>query len=186
MTTTMSSLQGLRASLRVGVAALAAVACIACPGSLKDPERFTDGGNSCPDVTLAVFPTCAVAGCHSAGSKTQGLDLETPDPASRLVGVPATEGPGLLIDPSNPANSVIYTKLGPTPPFGARMPFTRPPLDSATIACVLDWVTAQAEDGGASDGSPGTGDDGSSSGGDATTPPGDASSGSDTDTTVVD
>jgi hypothetical protein len=60
-------------------------------------------------------------------------------------------GPGLLVDPSNPTMSVVYTKLTATPPFGARMPFGQTPLDDATIACVLQWITVQVTDGGAGD-----------------------------------
>ena len=57
-------------------------------------------------------------------------------------------GTGLLIDPSSPATSVLYTKLTPNPPFGVRMPFGRPPLDDATIACVLQWIVLQGADAG--------------------------------------
>ena len=92
----------------------------------------------------------ATAGCHTSTEKEQGLDLQSPDPGSRLLGVSSTEGPGLLIDPSNPSNSVLYTKLTAKPAAGVRMPFGRPALDDATISCVLDWVTSVARGGGAS------------------------------------
>jgi hypothetical protein len=137
-----------------------------CPGTLDDPAAFLDaaragelaadggtseGGANCPDVPQAVFTAnCALAGCHDAQSKMQGLDLQSPDVASRLVGVPATEGPGLLIDPSAPSSSVLYLKLTAMPPFGARMPLAGK-LDDATIACVLAWITEQANAGGGSD-----------------------------------
>ena len=160
--------------VRVLVGALVAV-CVGCPGSLEDPDRFAlDGaGAACPDITQTLFPTdCATAQCHSAAVKQQGLDLQSPDVLARLVGVPATGGPGLLIDPSTPQASVIYTKLTATPPFGARMPFGETPLDDGTVACVLQWITAQV-DGGASDGSTAdaTVEDGSA--GDDATPAGD-------------
>ena len=119
-------------------------ACAGCPGSLEDPGRFMANGTAaCPDVPQDVFvKICGAAGCHSTVDKMLGLDLQSPDVASRLTGVSAMGGTGLLIDPSNPAMSVIYTKLTPTPPFGVRMPFARMPLDDATIACVLQWITA--------------------------------------------
>ncbi len=166
----------MRSRLALGVAGVGAwLACVGCPGSLEDPGRFTDSGASCPDVVQDVFvASCSIAGCHTSSTKTQGLDLESPDPASRLVGVAATEGTGLLIDPSNPANSVVYSKLGAVPPFGSRMPYGRPALPDATIACVLAWVTAQTEDGGAGDGASAAGTD-AAEGADSTTPPDDAS-----------
>jgi hypothetical protein len=88
------------------------------------------------------------SGCHSAADKVQGMDLESPDLASRLVGVSATEGSGLLIDPSNPTASVLYTKLTLVPPFGSRMPLGEKPLDDSTTACVLAWISENAGDAG--------------------------------------
>jgi hypothetical protein len=146
----------------------ALVVCTACAGTLDDSARFltdagpdsvtdlaTDGG--CPDIPTQVFrPECAGAGCHSAASKQADLDLESPDVASRLVGVRAMGG-GLLVDPTHPAASVLYTKLTPTPPYGARMPLVGTLLDGATMTCVLDWISQQGggsspEAGGAASG----------------------------------
>ena len=91
---------------------------------------------------------CATSACHSAADKSQGLDLESPDLAARLVGVAATASGLLLIDPAAPQNSVVYTKLTATPPYGSRMPLARTALDDATIACLLAWV-AKSSAGGA-------------------------------------
>jgi hypothetical protein len=137
------------------IAAIAWLTCTACPGTLEySPEAFAGSGDAgmtmseaaagpCPDVPSLLAQTCGASGCHEPTTKAQGLDLSSPGVASRLVGVPATEGAGFLVNTMNPANSVIYTKLLPTPPFGARMPLTGP-LDDATIQCVLNWVTSQA------------------------------------------
>jgi hypothetical protein len=95
--------------------------------------------------------TCGTSGCHDATTRAQGLDLVSPGVVSRLVGAPASEGTGLLINPTSPDTSVLYTKLLPTPPFGARMP-TGMALDEATIQCVLAWVTTEAAAGNAFDG----------------------------------
>ncbi len=159
---------------RLGAIALCA-ACTGCPGGLEDPGRFSvnAASGSCLDVPQTVFlPDCATALCHSTADKMQGLDLQSADVASRLVGVPSTEGSGLLIDPVNPQSSVIYAKLTASPPFGVRMPFGQPPLSDATEACVLQWVTEQV-DGGAGDGSTGTdatvGDDGAAATDEAST-----------------
>jgi hypothetical protein len=137
---------------------------IGCAGTLDDPSRFRgDGGRmvsidggGCPDIPSAMFATiCATAGCHSTADMVQGLDLQSPDVASRLVGVCARGG-GFLVDPSHPSQSVVYAKLTLAPPFGSRMPLGKPTLDAATLACVLEWVSAQkgsatacGDDGGA-------------------------------------
>jgi hypothetical protein len=141
----------------VRIATLTAVlACAACPGTLGDRARFlveTDGGDDaggdagCPDVPSAVLaPKCGISGCHSAADKSQGLDLQSPNVASRLVGV-CSRGGGYLVDPVHPEQSVLYEKITAMPPFGVRMPFARPPLDDATIACVLAWASQQGDAG---------------------------------------
>jgi hypothetical protein len=147
--------------LRAAVVSLVA-ACVGCPASLEDPGRFADVVGPCPDVPQDVFiKVCSTAGCHNPVDKMLGLDLQSPDVASRLVGVPAMGGPGLLVDPSSPSSSILYTKLTATPPFGARMPFSESPLPDATIACVLQWITLQLGDAGSEDGAAeASGDDG--------------------------
>ncbi len=60
----------------------------------------------------------------------------------------ATEGAGLLIDPSDPTASVVYTKLTMVPPFGSRMPLAGMPADDTTLACVLAWISANSSDAG--------------------------------------
>jgi hypothetical protein len=152
----MPAISRIFAPDRVAILALV-VACVGCPANLEDPGRFAldgaapiNGAAGCGDITQTLFlPTCATALCHSTSTKQQGLDLQSPDLLSRLVSVPSTEGAGLLIDPSMPSASVLYTKLTATPPFGVRMPFNLPALDDATVACVLQWVTEQVPDAGA-------------------------------------
>jgi hypothetical protein len=141
-----------------------------CPGTLSDPARFnvatgndagfpgeagipeagelSSDGPSCPDVPEGIFlADCTSASCHDSQYKAQGLDLQSPNLEARLVGVPATEGPGLLIDPTTPSSSVLYTKVTATPPFGARMPIGAAPLESDKINCVLAWITQEATSG---------------------------------------
>ena len=86
----------------------------------------------------------------SAAAKSQNLDLQSPGVAARLVGVAASGG-GLLIDPTDPSQSVVYTKLTATPPFGSRMPLGMVPLDDAMLACVLSWVSQQMGSAGGDD-----------------------------------
>ncbi|HEX4447481.1 MAG TPA: hypothetical protein VH044_12120 [Polyangiaceae bacterium] len=155
-----------------------------CPGSLEDPGRFSSDAalGACPDVTQTVFLTvCATSQCHSSATKIQSLDLQSPDVASRLVGVAATEGSGLLVDPTSPQSSVLYTKLTSTPPFGVQMPFGQTPLDPATVACVLDWITAQGQ---GDSGAEGGGDEGAVSDDVSEPPQGDGTVSSGNDSSV--
>jgi hypothetical protein len=145
-----------------GVALAAATA--GCPTSLEDPGRFggngsasgtdiggggQDGGGAgsvlgeggaCPDIPQFFAATCTASSCHNASDEAQGLNLQSPDVTSRLVSVMATEGPGLLVDPSAPSASVLYLKLTASPPFGAQMPLGQKPLPGAMTACILDWI----------------------------------------------
>jgi hypothetical protein len=143
----------LLAALIVPVSVLAG-----CPGTLDDPASFYaglgidgggggggggaggDAGGGCPSPPPSFGTTCSVSGCHAATMPAGGLDLASPNIVMRLSGKQATGGPGLLIDPTTPAASVLYTKLTATPPFGARMPLVGAPLSDADIAGVLSWI----------------------------------------------
>ena len=82
---------------------------------------------TCPDVPQSVFlPNCTSAGCHNAQDKEQGLDLASPNVATRLVNVPSTEGQGLLIDPSTPSAKC------PVPEADLDPPLRRPDADQRT------------------------------------------------------
>jgi hypothetical protein len=142
--------------------ALLAFAVSGCVPSLDDPGRFDaatenaasdDGGGMpvaisdggvCPDMPRLLATTCTGSLCHNPSDKAQGLDLQSPDVASRLLGVTATEGPGLLADPSAPSASILYLKVTAHPPFGARMPLGQMPLPASTAECVLEWIASGA------------------------------------------
>jgi hypothetical protein len=97
--------------------------------------------SGCADVAATLFrPTCAVAGCHSAASPASRLDLESPGLPGRLLGITSLEGAGLLVDPSAPEKSALYTKIGDPPPAGARMPLGGAPVSPEVRACVLAWL----------------------------------------------
>jgi hypothetical protein len=156
------------------VAALSVLATAACAGTLADREAFElaleeagvpDAGASdasppaegsggqasggCPDVPTGVLqPRCGLSGCHG-DNPAAGLDLVSPDVRARLLGHPASGGPGVLIDPAGSADaSVLYLKLTPSPPFGARMPLVGGMLDDATMACVAAWIAGPIAAGG--------------------------------------
>jgi hypothetical protein len=126
-----------------------------CPGTLANKELYeaaldgsrpsgADGGEDagpCGDVVARVFaPNCGGSGCHGANAPQQDLDLVSPGVASRVVGVPGKGCSVTLADPTDPAGSLIYQKLSPSPPCGAPMPLARPALSRADAACVLAWI----------------------------------------------
>jgi hypothetical protein len=145
---------------------LAATTTACPPASLDDPGRFDasggvagadeggdgqgDGGlgsllgagGACPDIPQFFAATCTASSCHNASDEAQGLDLQSSGVAARLVSVMATEGPGLLVDPSAPGASILYLKLTANPPFGAEMPLGQKALPDAVSACVLDWIAS--------------------------------------------
>jgi hypothetical protein len=111
-----------------------------CPGTLSLEEK-QHLAYDCPDVPSVILARrCANAGCHDADGRAGGLDLASPKLAQRLLGVPASGGAGALVDLRDPESSVLLTKLGDRPPFGARMPSGRPAIDPASYACLHAWV----------------------------------------------
>jgi hypothetical protein len=146
---------------------------LGCAGSLADPGEFGDAGPSpspseagagstgcAADVPTTILQaSCGVSGCHNAmtiasgtGLMVYGLDLDSPDVASRLVGVPSMEVPADdLISATAPQNSYLLQKLEPSPPVGVQMPFGGAPLTAAQLACVEAWVDSvvPGADGGA-------------------------------------
>ena len=132
-----------------------------CPAALDDPAAFesVEGGSSaaaatCPDIPTQIFATsCAQSGCHASAAPAASLDLQSPGVAARLVGVkPALcASSAALVDPSNPDQSLLYEKLGPSPPCGARMPLTGHYLSDSDTSCVRSWIANLSRaDGGAS------------------------------------
>ena len=138
----------------------------ACPGTLDDdlalllgdvgprPDataQTEDAGPDCdyvvPEILSATTGTgCAVPGCHGMTNPRNGLDLESPDLVGRLSGAMASAAGAcageVLIDPANPSQSLLFTKVAPNPSCGDRMPFGLP-LDDADIACVLSYIESQ-------------------------------------------
>ncbi len=102
------------------------------------------GPGGCADIIDRVFaPSCGDTGCHGAVGSQMGLDLVSPDLASRVVGVSGKGCASVLADPQNPEQSLLYTKLKPQQTCGAQMPLARPPLSDEDAACVLAWIAAQ-------------------------------------------
>src|SRR5262245_38504818 len=140
---------------RAGAALLGLLLLGGCPGTLDDKDRFLgDGGvGSCGDVPTRIFQvSCAGTGCHGSLGPQQGLHLESPGVAARVLGVRATGCMGILADPQGADTSLLYAKLQEGTACGSRMPLARPPLSAADVACVRAWILslgpAAAADGG--------------------------------------
>jgi hypothetical protein len=133
------------------------VAVSGCPGELDDPKRFQGAGLlACDDRIHELFTdTCSSVGCHTGDHPAQGLDLASPGVEERLIGVTPTGAgcSGVLVDPKNPAQSLLYLKLTELPPCGVPMPFGGKRLGARDLECVRSWIASLAGDGGSSDAS---------------------------------
>ena len=87
--------------------------------------------------------------CHNAKDQAGGLVLEGSAAYANLVGVTAvnfaaSQAGMLRVDPGNPANSFLITKL--TLPsvfdlqFGSRMPSGKPTLSAEQIDDITAWI----------------------------------------------
>jgi hypothetical protein len=128
--------------------ALLAPSLLGCKGS-EEPGPIP-GDTSCGALAM-IRSKCAMSDCHSASSKRGDLDLESPDPGPRLVGVvpdglndSKCAGQGAyLVAGSNPAAGLFFDKLAITPPCGDRMPNRGVYLSANQVACLQEWATMQ-------------------------------------------
>lgn len=115
-------------------------------------QTASDENSAYHDIQEYVFDkSCANSACHAAPANagnlnlTYGLSYE-----DLIVGVPqnpAAAAAGMkLVDPGNPENSFLLTKLmGPTAPEqGARMPFAGGVLHDGKIEAIRTWIEAGA------------------------------------------
>ena len=102
--------------------------------------------------------SCANTACHAAPANAGNLNLtyglSYQDLVGRVPQNPAAAAAGMkLIDPGNPENSFLLTKLmDPTPEQGVRMPFNAGVLHSGKIDAIRTWIAAGAPQEGILDG----------------------------------
>lgn len=116
----------------------------------RDTDETTDVSYE-RDVLPLVLRDRMMGGCSChmgqaashIGVDLSGLDLTNHDTMRR-------GGSGSLADivvEGDPCVSVLYLKVGPSPPFGARMPLSGPPFWSAEERTLLhDWIAEGAHD----------------------------------------
>ena len=103
-----------------------------------------------PQIQATIFnATCLGLGCHNASDQGGGLVMEASATYANLVGVTplnfaASQAGVLRVDPGNPANSFLLTKLTLPTVFdlqlGSRMPLAKPTLTAAQIESIRAWI----------------------------------------------
>ncbi len=104
------------------------------------------------DIQDNIFDkSCANSACHASPQNSADLNLtygqSYHDLVNRVPRNAAAAAAGMkLIDPGNPDNSFLLTKLmGPeAPEFGGRMPFGMGPLHKGKIDAIRTWIAAGA------------------------------------------
>ena len=119
-------------------------------------QTVPDENSAYHDIQEYIFDkSCASSTCHAAPANSRGLSLEYRLSYDALVGVvpqnPAAAAAGMkLVDPGNPDNSFLLTKLiGPeSPNQGARMPFNAGMIHNGKIEAIRTWIEAGAPETG--------------------------------------
>lgn len=104
------------------------------------------------DIQDNIFDkSCANGACHAPPANAANLNLtygqSYQDLVNRIPRNPAAAAAGMkLIDPENPENSFLLTKLMESEnlDFGGRMPYGMGPLHNAKIDALRTWITAGA------------------------------------------
>ena len=114
-----------------------------------------DENSAYHDIQEYIFDkSCASSTCHASPANSGSLSLEYGLSYDDLVGIapqnPAAADAGMkLVDPGNPENSFLLTKLmGPGPDQGARMPFGGGMIHDGKIDAIRTWIEAGAPETG--------------------------------------
>lgn len=115
-------------------------------------QTAPDENSAYHDIQEYIFDkSCANSACHAAPANSANLNLTYDYSYEDLVGRepdnPVAAAAGMkLVDPGNPENSFLLTKLiGPTEPAqGSRMPLSAGILHNGKIEAVRTWIAAGA------------------------------------------
>ena len=119
-------------------------------------QTAPDENSAYHDIQEYIFDkSCASSTCHAAPANSRGLSLEYRLSYDALIDVvpqnPAAAAAGMkLVDPGNPENSFLLTKLiGPeSADQGSRMPFGGGMIHAAKIDAIQTWIEAGAPETG--------------------------------------
>ena len=119
-------------------------------------QTVPDENSAYHDIQEYVFDkSCANSACHAAPANSADLSLEYGLSYDDLVGIvprnaAAADAGMKLVDPGNPDNSFLLTKLiGPeSPNQGSRMPFGGGMIHTGKIEAIRTWIEAGAPETG--------------------------------------
>ena len=118
-------------------------------------QTVPDENSAYHDIQEYIFDkSCASSACHAAPQNSAGLNLEYGLSYDNLVGIvprntAAADAGMKLVDPENPENSFLLTKLiGPGPDQGSRMPFGGGMIHNGKIEAIRTWIEAGAPETG--------------------------------------
>jgi hypothetical protein len=115
---------------------------LGCASDDGKTEVGEDDGNLACDVPKLFETRCAGDSCHGGGdSSAAGLDLISAGVEERVSGATGQSCGGIVADPANPENSLLYEKIADVPECGARMPLATEALSEDEITCVRDWIS---------------------------------------------
>lgn len=134
--------------MRLALCSALALLAAGCAGGIDDPTPFIqarsaasstgDAGSTptCPNVETDLL-VARCGSCHSATTKSGGLDLSSPSVSTRLVGIASTGCMGrMLVETADPSTGVLFEKLGSTPSCGSAMPPVGALLTAAELDCL--------------------------------------------------
>jgi hypothetical protein len=120
----------------------------ATPAGVATPTFSSE--STLPRIQATIFDTtCAKVGCHNATDRAGGQSLAPGQAYAELVGVTpsneaAVQDGFLRVDPGNPAESFLLTKLTLSaefdPRYFSRMPLGKPSLGAAQIERIRAWI----------------------------------------------
>lgn len=142
-----------------------ALATSACGGVEPIDATGGSGGDEVPAEVAAAFAgSCALGGCHDAGTRQGGLSLEAADLPS-IIGAPSSGSPLPLVVIGDVQGSYIAVKMLPDDVLstfglertGARMPTTQD-FTNPNNQTILAWIAGAEFEGGGVDTDTDTGD----------------------------
>ena len=121
-------------------------------GPLHQPEPTCDDDSDpvhdvsfSTDIVGGVFSRAGCPRCHTGGGdgvQQSGFDIST---YGSLRAGGTRSGAGIVLD-GKPCTSVLFEKVGPSPPYGQRMPRDGSPISAADQLLIHDWISEGARD----------------------------------------